>query len=353
MRAAMEAATRDEADAHEAAARAWLRTAIDEGEGVARVFAQAPSPALARHLLRLLADVEATYADVDLLRPVLFAMPLVLVAALEANTAPITLSGVLPDARSLAQRLCEVRVFGGCETLALAPSLVPPHAIDLRALPALFARTRLAADGGEPSFGAIVDLPPSPLRVDARDERVHLRFVVGAVLAPPKVDALASSTLANAGIDIARAIGDALKAPGVALLALPKPPLRVALAVPAGRAAQREVSAQLFVGNALRALRASYGEPTAIISAHRAPDAPGGGELRLSLSSPFAPRAAQGLRCPVYPAESVADVIAALEVLLRDCRVADVRLLAGVHPDIDAVTGQPLFFKNAGEGAVH
>jgi len=57
----------------------------------------------------------------------------------------------------------------------------------------------------------------------------------------------------------------------------------------------------LFAGNAIRRIRAAVGEPTAVISAHRAPDAPGGGELRLSLSSPFDPRDAEGFRCPLHP----------------------------------------------------
>ena len=34
-----------------------------------------------------------------------------------------------------------------------------------------------------------------------------------------------------------------------------------------------------------------------------------------------------------------------LTALLRDCRVDDVRLRAGVHDDIDPITGGPLLFK--------
>jgi hypothetical protein len=34
--------------------------------------------------------------------------------------------------------------------------------------------------------------------------------------------------------------------------------------------------------------------------------------------------------------------------LLRDCRVADVRVLPGVHADRDPVTGGPLLFKATG-----
>jgi hypothetical protein len=67
--------------------------------------------------------------------------------------------------------------------------------------------------------------------------------------------------------------------------------------------------------------------------------------LRLSLSSPFAPRAAQGFRCAIQPMERVVDVATMLIDLLRDCRVADVRVVPGVHADRDALTGGPLLFK--------
>ena len=116
--------------------------------------------------------------------------------------------------------------------------------------------------------------------------------------------------------------------------------------------AQREVAAQIFASNALRKFRASVGEPIAVISAHRADDAPGGGELRLSLSSPFALRDAEGFRCRLYPHESVRDVATMLRDLLRDCRVADVRVRSGVHPDVDSETGMRLLFKEA-EAAPH
>jgi hypothetical protein len=129
------------------------------------------------------------------------------------------------------------------------------------------------------------------------------------------------------------------------VLALPRAAQRPLPAVMQGRSAQREISAQLFLGNALRRMRAVAGEPTAVISAHRAPDAPGGGELRVSLSSPFDPRDDEGFRCPLHPFDRVEEVVAMLEALLADCRVADVRLVGGVHPDRDPATGQRLLFK--------
>jgi hypothetical protein len=355
LRAGLDAPTGDDADAQDATVRRWLRRCIDDGQGdaLARAFAQAPSYALARHLRRLVAEVERTYVADDALRTTLFAVPLVAVTALEDTRPPVVLPGVLADTGAIAAVLRRGRTFGGCDTFALARAAVATPSIDLTALPALLARSRLAempADRDAPSaaLAAPLDLSPAPIRVDTTEERVHLRFVVGAILTPPRVDPLARAALGREGIAFARAVGDALKAPGVSLLALPRPPQRLALAVAAGRAAQREVSAQLFASNAIRRLRATYGEPTAIVSAHRAQDAVGGGELRLSVSSPFAPKAAEGYRCPVYADESVHDVAAMLESLLRDCQVSDIRVLGGVHDDVDPATGQRLFFKNQG-----
>jgi hypothetical protein len=105
------------------------------------------------------------------------------------------------------------------------------------------------------------------------------------------------------------------------------------------------VGVQVFAANAIRKLRAAVGEPTAVISAHRSPGADHGGEVRLSLSSPFDPREAEGFRCPLHPQESVADVVAMLTGFLADCRVADVRIVPGIHADRDAGTGLTLLFK--------
>ena len=116
-------------------------------------------------------------------------------------------------------------------------------------------------------------------------------------------------------------------------------------AVAEGRAAQREVAAQIFASNAIRKFRGSVGEPTAVISAHRAPEAPGGGELRLSLSSPFEPKDAEGFRCPLYPLDRAEDVAAMLVALLRDCRVTDIRMLSGVYADRAEGSAMPLLFK--------
>lgn len=345
--AAIAAPTAREADAHDAAARALLAAAIARGDGaaLARWLAGAPSPSVARHLRRLLSDIERDAADADGLRATLFALPVVFVAALTEGEGGVMLGGVLENAKGYAHLLREARAFAGCETIALANALVGVDSVDIRALPALLARARLPEEAA--GVASALDLPPAPMEVDGATERVFLRFIAGAVLTPPGVDPLADPRIGHWGMAVSRALADGLRPAGVSLLALPRVPQRLVQAVQAGRSAQREVSAQIFASNAIRKLRASYGEPTAIVSAHRCAGAEGGGELRVSLSSPFAPKAAEGFRCPVYAYETVRDVGAMLEALLIDCRVADVRFVPGVHPDVDPVTGGPLFFKEA------
>jgi len=349
--AALAAPTGREADALDATARGLLEAALADprGHALAEALRGAPSLGVARHLRRLLADIERAGPPTgETLATTLFAIPLIVVAALDAGAAPVTLSGVLPDARALEAILRDARAFGGSETFGLASVLVAADAIDIPALPMLLARTRMA-DGGT------LDLPPAPIAIRETSERVHLRFIAGAVLAPRHGDPLAEPNIGAWGIAFAQAIGAAMRGRGCTLLALPRPPQRLVPAVQSGRAAQREVAAQLFAANAIRKLRASHGEPTAIVSAHRAAATPGGGELRLSVSSPFAPREAEGLRCPIYAYETVHEVGAMLHALLRDCRVSDVRFMPGIHADIDPLTGGPLFFKDAAAppAAVH
>ena len=47
----------------------------------------------------------------------------------------------------------------------------------------------------------------------------------------------------------------------------------------------------------------------------------------------------------LHPEENVADVVAMLAAFLAECRVADVRIVPGVHADRDSGTGLPLLFK--------
>jgi hypothetical protein len=340
------AATAQAADACDAHIGETLDALLRPGGGatLAQVFAAAPSAAIHRHLWRILALRERAGAP-DPSQPVrLFALPVIVVAALEqASGARPVLPCVLPDADAAASLLREHGALAGNRTLALCDALAGADALDFGRLPELFAWRALS--------GPVRALPPLPIEVTA-SEGVHLRFLVGTALGAAQADLFRDTSAGKWGVPLARLLSSGLGAPGASVLALPRPPLPLVEAAWQGRVAQREVGAQLFASNAIRKLRAATGEPSAVISVH---ETEGGGEVRLSLSSALDPRAAEGLRCPLWPLDRVDDVAQMLATLLAECRVADVRRMPGVHPDRDPATGLTLLFKGAGEGplAVH
>ena len=313
-----------------------------DGSFVAALLAAAPSAAVTRHLWRCLVDAwrEASRSEADnSLAATLFAIPLVLVAA--GTDANGEIAGVLRDTLRIAALLREHRALGGSEAFALAPALITSEAFDLARLPQLLAWQRQAGDGGV----GHLDLRPTPIATKAGQEGVHLRFLAGVALAAPQADLLREPDGPAGAMALAQELGRQLAGPGYSVLALPRAAQSPLAALQQGRAAQRDIGAELFASNAIRRLRASVGEPSAVISAHRCVGAPGGGELRLSLSSPFDPRRAEGFRCPLFASDRAVDVAKMLADLMRDCRVTDVQALPGVHADRDPATGLTLLFK--------
>jgi hypothetical protein len=320
-----------------------------DGDALVRLLDTAPSAAVYRHLWRRLAMRERAALTGDALAVVLFALPVVIVAAQDAPaSAPIELDATLSAPDVLAQLLREHDALSGNLQFALSSALAGAEALDLRRLPAWLAHARAALEGRAPTPMNVED---APLRVAGAQEAVHLRFLVGSALCAPGTDPLRDARVGAWGAPLARALSRELARPGATMLALPRAPERLVTALPSGRAAQREIALQLFVGNALRRLRGRVGEPGAVLSAHRAGDAAGGGELRLSLSSVFDPRDAEGFRYALQPHERVPDAVSAILALLADCRVADVRALPGIHPDRDPATGLQRFFRADGGAA--
>ena len=341
--ASLTAATGQEAAQADTELVAGLRALLDPsaGDRLPQAFATAPSAAICRHLWRMLVLSERTAERDDALGITMFAVPLVIVAGQEGGgDAQTTLSGVLDDAAALAAILRDHGALGGNLTFTLANVLVGAAAIELPRLPELLAR-RVMPDAGMPPL----DFEPAPMVQLRGQEGVHLRFLVGGALSARSADLLARTSVGAWGMPFTQAIGHQLSAPGLPVLALPRVPQPLSAALRDGRAAHREVAAQLFASNAIRKLRASVGEPTAVISMHRTPDASTGGEVRLSLSSPFDSREAEGFRCPLFAFDRIPDVVTMLRDLLRDCRVNEVHVLPGVHGDRDAATGLPLLFK--------
>jgi len=317
---------------------------------LAEAIAAAPSPAIAKALWRaLIAAWAPSWREESAVAATLFALPVIVVVGREPEAAAAEgeqiLPAVLHDTGRLAAILREHGALHGNESFALSAALVASDALDVSRLGELMARQRLADDGASGQ-----NLAPTPIALQPGQQTVHLRFLMGTALAAPGAELLGDGGVGAWGMPLARELARQLASSEVSVLALPRTPQSPPAALLQGRAAQRDVGAHLFASNAIRRLRSSVGEPIGVISAHHCAAAPGGGELRLSLSSPLDPRQAEGFRCPLFPTDRVEDVGGGLFDLLRDCRVADVRIYPGVHPDRDPRTGMLLLFKPLAEG---
>ena len=175
----------------------------------------------------------------------------------------------------------------------------------------------------------------------------HLRFLVGSALAAPEADPLRDRSVARWGIPCRAGAGGAAA-----------PARRVAARASAGaasphrrrwrpdvrRSAKSRHSCSPAAPSASCAARWASPRPSsAFIASTRRPAA---ARVRLSLSSPYDPREAEGFRCPLTPSDDVEDVVRLLTDLMHDCRVTDVRREPGVHADRDPVTGLTLLFKS-------
>jgi hypothetical protein len=332
------------ADANDAAVTEDMLDALRSGDAawLAGLLAAAPSAPIARQLWRrlIVAWDEALKRSDDAVAAHLFALPIVIVAGSSSAAERGRIEGVLAQPERLQAILVEHDALGGNRNFGLANALASSDVIDVPRLPELLSWT-LRHTASVPHARSI---EPGALVLTA-EAAVHLRFLVGTALAASSATLLIESRVGNWGLPLAHELVRQLGAPGAMVLALPRAPRPPLVALQEGRAAQREVGAQLFASNAIRRLRAEVGEPAAVISAHRCAAALGGGELRLSLSSVFDSRQAEGFRCPLFAGERAGDVAAMLAALLHDCRVTDVQVLADVYPDRDPVTGLTLLFK--------
>jgi len=341
------AAIAQRADAIDREVASVLRDRLSgDGNLLDTIFTQSPSVAVTRYLWRTLDSVwrEAMTADDRNVAVTIFALPVVIVTGLSERGESGALSGIVDHPQRLADLLRESGALSGNRAFAFSNALVGVEAIDTPKLPQILTWRNLPEPAGSSELPIAHALPPSPISYHDAGVSAHLRFLVGSAIAKAGIDLLARTSPEGWGVGFTRELTLQLEAPRVSVLALPRAPQHLLPAVWQGRVAQREVSAQLFASNAIRKFRSTVGEPTAVISAHRVPHVDGGGELRVSLSSAFDERANEGFRCPLYRLDRVGDVVSMLVDLLRDCRVADIRAVPGIHADSVAGTGLPLLF---------
>src|SRR4030095_2724070 len=217
---ALGAPTRQAAEPAKRAIRDELaRMLTGDGDALAALFRCAPSVPVTRQLWRLLDTVWREGTSDENAGIALFALPLVIVTARDGADAA-SHRGILYDPAHLAGILREHRALGGSESFVLASPLVGADALDFARLPELFAWQALpvAADAGERALPH--ELPPSPIEVRAPGESVHLRFIVGSMVARSEPDVFAKPDVGPWGIPLTKALSGELALPGTSVLVL-------------------------------------------------------------------------------------------------------------------------------------
>lgn len=293
---------------------------------IAAALAAAPSqPLYARLWQALSAAIENPPADQGV-APRVFAIPWVIVCG--ASTAA-TLGCVLPDVSALARVLESNGVFGASRNLGLANALC-----SIESLESLAPSTVLKwSQTSEPH-----DVPPAPIHAARGVEEVHVRFLLGAAIAPAHAPGVieTGAHIGRWGTPALREMTAQLASPGVQILPMPRPPAGLCSAAYRGRRAGIEAAFNLFMSNAVRRFRMAVGDPVATLSAHA------GGELRVTLSTPLDDTLTEGFRWPLHPADELHDLRRTIVALTSECRLAEPHIAPGVLPDYSS-TGAVLF----------
>lgn len=321
-----------------------LRAALDGGDdALVRKALHAFPPEAARAATRALDDLlehcGPTAADAVVLRYVAF--PLIIVAG---SRSAVTVPGALPDAGSIVKLLEEHGALGPTRNFGIGNALCAIESFD-----AISPATLWRAAAGVPDSGLLSALQPAPIAVNPGREQVHLRFLVGAGLMPAHLPSLreSASNVGAWGMPLTRELARQLAQPGLEVLPMPRPPQSLVKAAHAGRCAQLEAALNLFLGNSLRQFRMSVGEPQAVLTSHGLPG--GGGELRVSLSSPFDESMLEGFRWPLDPIDDVCEIENVMRGALEDYGVTDTTVIGRVLPEF---IGQNMVFVAAGRSAI-
>lgn len=288
-----------------------------EDAQIAEALGCAPSQAAYRRIWQsLCAAVEHPVAD-EHVGVRVFAIPWAIVCT---SSTAATLPGVLPDVEALARVLEAGGVFGGSRNLGLGNALVSIETLE-RLRPSEVLRMSSMPD--------LRDLPPAPIAVTRAVEEVHVRFVLGAAIAPANAPDIVETgaNVGKWGTAALRAMAGQLALAGVQILPLARPPAGLMTAAWQGRRAGIETGFNLFMSNTVRRFRSAVGDPQVTLSAHA------GGEMRVTLHTPFDETFVEGFRWPLHPADELEEVERTIRAMLWECRLAEPHVAPGVLPD--------------------
>jgi hypothetical protein len=322
------------------------RAAAGADSEIQAALAAAPTRYVYARLWRALSAAVEKPAT-DEVAPRVFAIPWVIVCA---GSVPGSVSCVLPDVSELARVLETSGVFGPSRNLGLSNVLC-----SIEALEALSPGTVLRWSQNPETH----DISPAPIPVLRGIEEVHVRFLLGAAIAPAHAPDIVTTgaNIGTWGTPALSAMAAQLATPGVQILPMARPPAGLYSAAYVGRRAGIEAALALFMSNALRRFRMKVGDPAVRLSSHAsrmsdtsdtrdmshtAHSSPAGGELRVTLTSPFDDSLVEGFRWPLHPADDLTEITQAVTGLILECRLPEPELSPEVLPDL-TVTGAVYF----------
>ena len=302
------------------------RAADRRDDEIRKALAAAPSRLVYLRLWHALAEaVEKADPDESVSARV-FAIPWVLVCGARV---PTTLSGVLNDAPGIARVLDANGVFGQSRSLGLGNALTSMEVLENLPPSEVLDWSR------DPSGH---DVPPVPIQLTRGAEEVHVRFLLGAAIAPANAPDIleTGSNIGQWGTAALRAMTPQLSAEGAEVLAMPRPPAGLYTAAYQGRRAGVETAFNLFMSNAVRQFRMSVGDADVTLSTHE------GGEIRVTLTTALDDAQVEGFRWPLHPADDFEEVRHTIEDMVAECRLPDPRYVEHVMP-AESSTGAVLF----------
>lgn len=293
-----------------------FREALEAGNDarIEQALAEATSRPVRERLTRALGSALEARDEAALVMRV-FAIPLLI---LTGGRGLAVVPGVVPDAGELQKLFEKHGALGRSKNFELGNALTTAEKLAAVKPSTLY---HLARGAGQKAFQP-PELAPQDIEVDSGEERVHLRFLVGAAIAPANAPGF-TETAGNIGawgLPFTRALAAQLGQEGLSLLPIPRPPMNLQSALETGRFALSEMEFQLFLGKALRRFRARVGDPDATVASYS------DGSVRINLSSPFDASLACGYRWPLYPEDDIDAVGGSILGLLSDCRVETVQV---------------------------
>ena len=259
-----------------------------------------------------------------------FALPLVIITG---SRRPASLPGVVPDIAAVTALFEQHGALGATRNFGFGNALCSLATVAAIRPSEIYAWSQELGSAGR-------DLASSDIAIDVPGEKVHLRYLVGAGIAPAAEPSFVetASNIGAWGMPLTRLLAAQIGQSGVEVLPMARPPLDLLRAGQAGRTAQLDAAFNLFVSNAVRRFRGATGDPVVVISAHD------DGDIRVSFSSQFDDAMLEGFRWPLHPLDDLARITGSIAELLDECRVNDVQSALKVLPALNA-QGQVWFVR--------